>query len=73
LRSVAGFSPAFDRSFDPNQDIYKIYLSSSSVAEELAVETIAAGPSQRLFSMDGRVEFGNDERRNAIQVERHMV
>jgi hypothetical protein len=37
------------------------------------VETIAAGPSQRLFSIDCRVEPGNDERRNAIQIERHMV
>jgi hypothetical protein len=26
-----------------------------------------------LFSMDCRVEPGNDERRKAIQVERHMV
>ena len=32
-----------------------------------------AGPSQRLFTIDCRVEPGNDERRNAIQIERHMV
>jgi hypothetical protein len=37
------------------------------------VETIAAGPSQRLFSIDCGSSPGNDERRNAIQIERPMV